>query len=537
MKKKTLLAILSISLIAAACAGQTAPGQFAGTESESDIFQPRYEPLPPGECFASPPEDLDLSVEYDCGYIVAPEFYQGESAREVKIPFLRFNSGKGNSTSPVILHPGGPGGSYINDLAYSLFNVMFDGVIPDRDVIFMDPRGTEHADTFLDCPKIYSLNWQAYQSDLDEEASEKLALDIFQNCINDFKSQGVNLDAYNSLELAGDVNSLREALGYEQIIYFGTSYGSILGQHLMRDYPEILEAVILNGSSPLSRKSWIEDRALDIQFAFDNLVALCEADEKCNAAYPDVPRLMDAALSLFANGPIPFTYTDPNDPSLTIEGEVDGTSLAEYIHFSLGSNYAVFSIPSTLASVAPPTENEVIVSLLSGVSAQNIIASRDATKGDEAFLMHLAVVCSDDAVSSIDELIEDDASQFAIDAARAEAASYAAFCPFLNVRQLPEGTDENVSVDIPTLLLSGSLDVATPPIRSQLIADALPNATHVIFPGHTHDQLGGLKPCVKEVFTQFIADPMSELDTSCVETPDYIGFVLPDGSFSLLPEE
>jgi len=509
----------------------------AVVDAEPDYLQPRYEPLPPDKCFIYPPEDVELTVDYDCGYVVVPEFYQGETNRIVKVPFVRFNSPNGTTASPLLLHPGGPGQAHINELTFGLFNAMFDGVIPDRDVIFMDPRGTEHADTFLDCPAFYSLPWQAHEQGLDEEASKALVIETVQTCMDDFQAQGVNLDAYNSLELAGDVNSVRQALGYEQIIYFGTSYGSILGQHLMRDYPEILEAVILNGSSPLSRQSWIEDRALDNQVAFDNLVALCTADEKCNEAYPDIPGLLDAALAHFDDGPLPYTYTDPNDPSLTIEGEVDASNLAGFILALQGDKNAVFSIPSFLTSLAPADQKETVVATLGPVSGQGIIASRDATKGPEALLMHLAVVCSDDMVRSEDEIILDGASQFAIDNARATATTYTLLCPLLGVPELPDGTDENVTVDIPTLLLSGSLDVSTPPVRSQLIADALPNATHVIFSGHIHDQLGSLSPCVKDVYTQFIADPSQTPDTTCTETPDYIGFLLPDGTYSLAPAE
>jgi D-alanyl-D-alanine carboxypeptidase len=263
------------------------------------------------------------------------------------------------------------------------------------------------------------------------------------------------------------------------------------------------------------------------------------ADEKCNAAYPDIPGLLDAAQAHFKDGPLPYTYTDPKDPSLTIEGEVDASSLAQFIFSLQGNQYGVFGIPSILNSLAPPDQKEAAAELLGGTFAPGLIASRDQTKGEEALLMHLAVVCSDDRVRSADDIILDGASEWAIDVARAEAATYVAFCPLLNVTELPEGTDENVSADIPTLLLSGGLDVATPPLHSQLIADALPNATHVIFPTHTHDQVGGLHQCVKEVYTQFIADPSAALDTSCVEArdPKYVGFSLPDGSTSLAPTE
>lgn len=546
--KNVLFTILILSLLLVACSSRVSmdsptavptiePTAVENVEAEPDYFQPRYEPLPSNECFISPEEDVEVTVDYDCGHIVVPEFYRGETTRELKVPFIRFNSGKGTTASPVVLHPGGPGDSHITELTFRVFNIMFDEVIPDHDVIFMDTRGSTYSDTFLDCPAIYSLGWQAYQQDLDQEAVEALFTETVQNCKNDYKTQGVSLEAYNSLELAGDVNSLRQALDYEKIIYFGTSYGSILGQHLMRDYPEILEMVILNGSSPLSRKSWIEDRALDIQTAFDNLVALCKSDEKCNAAYPDIPGLMDAAYAHFEDGPLPYTYTDPNDPSITIEGEVDASNLAGLINSLQGDKYGTFGIPATLASIAPPDQTEAAVDLLAEKSAYGIIASRNVTKGSQAFLMHFAVVCSDDMVRSADEIKLDDSSQFAIDAARNAAATYLDLCPLLDLKELPEGTDENVTVDIPTLLLSGSLDVATPPVHSQLIADALPNATHVIFPDHTHDQLGSLSRCVKGVFSQFIANPSKTLDTSCIETPDYTGFLLPDGSYSLVPSQ
>ena len=57
------------------------------------------------------------------------------------------------------------------------------------------------------------------------------------------------------------------------------------------------------------------------------------------------------------------------------------------------------------------------------------------------------------------------------------------------------------------LLLSGDLDVATPTFRSQEVADALPNATLVVFPGRTHVQIAGANICAGQIMTQFVLDP------------------------------
>ena len=355
---------------------------------------------------------------------------------------------------------------------------------------------------------------------------------MLQQCIDDFKAQGINFDAYNSLELASDVNSVRETLGYDQIIYYGTSYGSQLGQHIMRDFPEILEAVILDGANALSRKSWIEDRALDDQYGIDNLVNLCAADPKFIEAYPDIPALVDAALRLFDNGPLPFTYTDPADPSISITGEVNQTNLANLLFSYQGDKNSVYLIPSILSNATQPGNSELLPALLGEHKAKSILASREQTKGGLAFLMHMAVICSDDPVKSQNDTVMDGVSEYAKIHAQNASESYVIGCQLIGVYELPDETDQNVTVDIPTLVLSGDLDVATPAFRSQLVVDSLPNATHVIFPGRIHVQLGQTNACAANVYSQFIADPAATLDTSCLKETDTIGFLLPDGTFT-----
>ena len=98
------------------------------------------------------------------------------------------------------------------------------------------------------------------------------------------------------------------------------------------------------------------------------------------------------------------------------------------------------------------------------------------------------------------------------------------------MQELPDATDENVTLDVPTLLLAGDLDIATPTFRTQQVADALPNDTFVIFPGRTHVQLNGANQCAGQIMTQFVLDPKAPLDTSCAKEPAPYSFILPDGS-------
>ncbi|MCA9906960.1 MAG: alpha/beta hydrolase, partial [Anaerolineae bacterium] len=199
---------------------------------------------------------------------------------------------------------------------YRLFQPeLLGGILTQRDVVILEQRGTQYTDTFLDCPALRTAPWTAYTQGLQGKDADDFAYAELQGCIDNFKAQGINFDAYNSVENAADVYLARAALGYDQIIYYGASYGAQLGQHIMRDYPFMLEAVVLDGAEALSRRSWVENRALDAQWGIDNLTALCAADAKCAATY-DIPALVDAALALFDDGPLPYTYTNKDDPTL-----------------------------------------------------------------------------------------------------------------------------------------------------------------------------------------------------------------------------
>ena len=447
----------------------------------------------------------------------------------MKLSFTRLNADTETGRSPLFMLLGGPGQSFSDPQYFAnLRPELLGNILRERDIILLDQRGTKNTDTFLDCPEIYSLAWTAQEQGLDEEADYNLQTETLQKCIDDFKAQGVDLNAYNSVANAADVNAARQALGYDQIIYYGASYGSQLGQHVMRDFPEILEAVVLDGANPLSRKSWVEDRALDAQWGIDNLTALCADDQKCSETY-DLPALLEEVTALFADGPLTYTYTSENDPAISFDVEVTEADLFGLLFQEQGAGITAYALPTILWQI-----NEggaaAAAEILGPIAGQAIEGSRDLTEGDEAFIMHLAMVCSDDYVASVDDVIIDGVSEYARVHGQNTAELYALGCPMVDVQELPANTDENVTLDVPTLLLTGDLDVATPLVRTQELADDLPNDTLVTFKGRTHVQLNGANECAGQIMTQFVLDPTAPLDTSCANDPSPYTFILPDGT-------
>jgi pimeloyl-ACP methyl ester carboxylesterase len=519
-----LIAVTSLGALLAGCAGQ--PDAASGSAPAAS-----YEPR--DTCFTDLPEQVDDDLAFECGYVVVPETRGAGDGRTVELGVMRFDSGQDESRAPLFMLAGGPGQTAIELDSLALMQTRLLGqVLKDRDIVLLEQRGTRNTSVHLDCPEIQASAWVAYERGLDELETETLQVGLLEQCIDEFEAQGVNLDAYNSVENAADVDAAREALGYDRIIYYGASYGSQLGQHVMRDFPDSLQAVILDGANSLSRKSWVEDRALDAEWGIDNLTSLCEADPGCRDNY-DIPRLVDAALAQFDDGPLPYRFTDPSDPSLAVEGFVTVDDLAGLIYEMQGSVIGAFALPATLELLGTKGNTDTLVEVLGQRKGGELLAGRQASgPAGMAMLMHFAMVCSDDPVHSTDDVITDGTGAYATRHGIFLAEEYVLACSVLDMEELPDSTDRDVDVDVPVLLLSGGLDVATPSYRSQIVADALPNATHLVFPGRTHVQLSGVNLCAFDIMAQFTRNPNGSLDTSCMKETPVMGFILGDGTIS-----
>jgi pimeloyl-ACP methyl ester carboxylesterase len=297
----------------------------------------------------------------------------------------------------------------------------------------------------------------------------------------------------------------------------------MLGQFVMRQFPQILEAAVFDGTRPVANTSWSQFEAPGKQGGLDELTRLCAKDAKCAAAY-DIPALLDKAAALFKDGPVAVTIPDPADDTKTLHMTVTLDDLAGFVNQLLASRVTASALPYYLNIIAKGD-----LSLVAGNIAEQIPLQREATKGDVAILQHLAMVCSDDPDRSTDQLVTKGAGPVEIDWANLVTQTYMTDCPLLGVPQLPDSSDAPVTADIPTLLLTGSLDTNTFPFRSQTVADALPNARNVVFPGWTHVQLANSNLCAAGIVSRFVADPSAKLDTSCVGA-DAFAFILPDGT-------
>jgi pimeloyl-ACP methyl ester carboxylesterase len=106
-------------------------------------------------------------------------------------------------------------------------------------------------------------------------------------CLDEIKANGADISTINTLQNAYDVRALMPAIGYPIYNIFGTSYGTKLGQGVMRSAPAGLRAVILDSVWP-AQVPMYDLMGLPIAEGIQSVFDQCAADAKCAAAYPDL---------------------------------------------------------------------------------------------------------------------------------------------------------------------------------------------------------------------------------------------------------
>ena len=479
---------------------------------------PRYEAIE--ECFT----EIDIELDYECGYVTVPAFYDGRDDSEIRLAVYRiFATGEGMKGAPIFFLQGGPGASMktplsvnnnllAQDNADSGTSTPLSEILENRDLVMMSQRGTEFSQPgFLNCPDSNDFELIGILENLSEAEEADLRAVAYQNCIDEYAAQGIDLDAYNSYANADDVNAVRQALGYDQIIVYGMSYGAQLAQFVMQQHPEILEAAILDGANSLSKVEWEQDNGVVAEDAIRRFLALCAADQKCADGYEDPEGLLDASIEKIQASPLQLDYY-----STVVEDDVS-------IEIDLGEfSYAIeeMTLNPLTRPLIPYVLDDIVNRDAQGFAEFFLDQSLNESQNDSSsVLMHLAMVCSDDPPQAEISFDQSDESSFASAAEQTSAIWYADGCAAVDVEPLGPDSDIDVTADIPTLLFSGGFDVRTPPFRNQEVADNLPNARVVTFEYGEHIQYIKNAECVGEIMHEFVSDPsaLDSIDTSCTE--------------------
>ena len=183
-----------------------------------------------------------LSVEdgsgVACGYVTVPLRHDEPGGASIALATVILPATAPTPRpDPLFIAQGGPGGSTIGTYAEALLANPEIRPTTSRDLVLWDQRGTLHSKPALLCPELGEQLRADAGSGASEADSMAASIAAARACGRRLAEETGDLSAFNSAENAHDVEALRLALGYEAINFYGVSYGTELGQFLMRQHP------------------------------------------------------------------------------------------------------------------------------------------------------------------------------------------------------------------------------------------------------------------------------------------------------------
>ena len=495
---KNWVVLAAVCLVAACSDSNSPPSGSIGRASYQTTLcpQPNIAGFP----------DLDFPSRVQCGYLTVLENRAKPDGRRIRIFVMRAPAVSATpKRDPVVYLSGGPGGAGSFEVAFMVKH----GLNADREVIFVDQRGTHRADPRLGCPGWEQFIYDAVSLPFAAESTTAADAAAIKECRDQLAATGVDLAAYNSTENAADIAELKVALGIDSWNVYGVSYGSRLALIVLRNHPQGIRSVVLDSVSPPTvniAETWWSAPAS----SFKAIFAACAAQPACATAYPNLEADFTATVNRLDKAPVVAQAKDLSGSPVTVN--IDGFAFA-YTLIMTSERGDASGIPKMMADMARGDSGAVAAAYL-------------ALRGPPQFVglggMGLAftVFCAESANLTTEAAALAKAKAalpgFPDRVLRVQPKQGRLFtgCPIWNVGKANPGVSAPIVSDVPVLILEGTFDAATAPEWVDLITRDLKNPQVVAFPLTGHSVLGKSR-CAPSIMAAFLDNPTKPVDQTC----------------------
>jgi pimeloyl-ACP methyl ester carboxylesterase len=425
-----------------------------------------------------------------CGVATVPEDRATKQGRivDLDVVVLPASDAEYAEADPVVVLAGGPGQAATDAVAD--YAQTFAGAMTTRAFVFIDQRGTGKRSP-LRCAMV------GPDGDLGTLAGGALPEDRLRACI---AQMDANPELYTTAIAVEDLDEVTLRLGYERVNLLAGSYGTVVAQEMLRRHGSRVRAAVLDGVAPVDT-DFILSFAQSAQRALDALLDECGRDEACHASFPDPKGDLERGLSRLRAEPV--RVASPLEGSARATATLDANALAMAVRELLYSVDTRGLIPALVRAAARGDDASIAPFVVRGAG--------DATRA-LSIGMYLSVACAEQ-VQGVSALQAESAAAGTF-LGTARAGPILSACAFWPRGVVSPDAHVLVTSDVPALLLSGTMDPATPPAWTARVAASLAHARQVVVPGGAHGvaALG----CVPGLIARFFDAPLAPLDASCV---------------------
>ncbi len=431
-----------------------------------------------------------------CGRLRVPALYDANedpNTVERRVGYAVIPAAKpDNAALPLVYLQGGPGPSATLRAADFLPGNPAAFLREQRAVILIDYRGVGWSTPALQCEPPTDL------------ASVQL-------CADAIRSEGVSLEEIRTAVFARDVDLLLEALNHERAFLVGFSYGTKVALTMARDRPQRIVGMVLDGVFPPE----VNGITQSAQAALANLnytIEQCEGNAPCRARFGDLRLILEQLAA---------AISEPNlaGDTLSLLAQLNRHPAAPLLSYEL-SHLGDNDIRTIVAAITQRLDGPGFADGDPAAEpAADPLIPEDIAHLAESVALNLAINCAEEGLFIEEQSFDADAYGFSaqvvsqlFDPAMSDGFQFAcqAFEPRADAAEL-----EPITSSIPTLLLSGGGDTSTATEWGDLVGAGLSRSTHIVIPLSGHITVGS-SGCARALVSQFLSDPETILDRSCV---------------------
>ncbi|KUH64963.1 hydrolase [Mycolicibacterium novocastrense] len=470
---------------------------------------------PPGtpiewvKCQSDQSDESRIPADAECGMLSVPVDYDQPDGDVARLAMIRFKA-TGDKIGSLIINPGGPGESGV-EAAASLVGSLPESVRERFDLVGFDPRGVANSTPALWCNSDADNDRLRAEPQVDYSPEgvaeiEKETKEFVARCEDKMGKEF--LANVGTVNVAKDLEAMREALGDEKLTYLGYSYGTRIGATYAENYPDKVRAMVLDGAvDPNADPTEANVRqAAAFQTAFNDYAADCAENPACPLG-TDPAKANDVYHSLV--DPLvqkPLRTRDPR--GLSYSDAIVGTILPLY------SPDLWRHLTQALSEMERGTGDTML-------ALADLYMGRDAQGHyNNSTDVRVAVNCVDKpAVTDRAKVVEEDrrVREAAPFMSYGEFTGHAPLgtCAFWPVPPTSEPHELEVEGLPPTLVVSTTNDPATPYQAGVELAKQL-GGTLVTFQGTQHTVVFQGNKCVDDIAANYLVDlALPPADTTC----------------------
>jgi len=400
------------------------------------------------------------------GYVTVPEVRTNPKARKIKVEYVRLKSFSADPKVPIFYLAGGPGQGSTFQAEHPNYLQYWTSFLEERDVVLIDQRGIGKLKMWYG-----ELQWPREDIMVSDTAALDHISNLARNAVKAFDRRGIDLNGYNSVENAHDIDTVREVLGYDKIIPFGFSYGAHLALSYLKYHSDRVEKSILIGVEGLDETFKMP---LDLDGHFAKINQMVKLDSNISTTIPDLTALYIKVAGKLQANPIELEIKTPI--KLNTKVKIGKFGLDFILKRDMGDASDIPILPKLLHTID---------------QGEYSLLKRFVEKRYKEFLAIPAMMLSMDLSSggSVDRVNKVRAQEEESIFGKVNNFPFLDIHQFWPVKDLGEEFREPVKSSIPVLLLSGDLDINTPAYQAERVSQQLDNATHLVVKNAGHEQI------------------------------------------------